>query len=547
MKRVGGRLALLAFVVVVSFIFFLPSYQPLYRQLPEWLKPVLPNKGIILGLDLQGGIHLVLEVEEDRAVEIAVDRSVVAIQDLLGEKKIPVESVKRTGFARITLSFQNADLKDQIQKLLDDFPSFYEVESAGDAKTVVWELREGEIKRIKDSAINQALETIRNRIDQFGVAEPLIQRQGLKQIVVQLPGIKEPKRAKDLIKETALLEFKLLDEDSKLAFDLPQRIPKGKEEEVLKQFESKIPEGDEILFERVVDKDSGREFRIPYLVKKRVMLAGDVLSDARVSIGQFNDPYVSVTFDAKGAREFERITAENVKKRMAIVLDNTVYSAPVIQERISGGRAQITGAFTMQEANDLAIVLRAGALPAPLKIIQDLTVGPSLGQDSIDKGIKSTLFAGAMVVLFMVVYYRLSGVIADFALALNLICLIGALAALNATLTLPGIAGIILTIGMGVDSNVLIFERIREELRQGKPVRLAVDGGYDKALLTIIDSHVTTLITGFALFLFGTGPIKGFAVTLCLGIAINLFTALVGTKVIFDVINQRRKVEQLSI
>jgi preprotein translocase subunit SecD len=547
MKRVGGRLALLAFMVVTSFIFFLPSYQPLYRQLPDWLKPVLPNKGITLGLDLQGGIHLVLEVEEDRAVEIAVDRSVAAIQDLLVEKKIPVESVKRTGFTRITLSFQNADLKDQIQKLLDDFPSFYEVESAGDANTVVWELREGEIKRIKDSAINQALETIRNRIDQFGVAEPLIQRQGLKQIVVQLPGIKEPKRAKDLIKETALLEFKMLDEDSKLAFDLPQRIPKGKEEEVLKQFEGKIPEGDEILFERVVDKDSGREFRIPYLVKKRVMLAGDVLSDARVAIGQFNDPYVSVTFDAKGAREFERITAENVKKRMAIVLDNTVYSAPVIQERISGGRAQITGAFTMQEANDLAIVLRAGALPAPLKIIQDLTVGPSLGQDSIDKGIKSTLFAGAMVVLFMVVYYRLSGVIADFALALNLICLIGALAALNATLTLPGIAGIILTIGMGVDSNVLIFERIREELRQGKPVRLAVDGGYDKALLTIIDSHVTTLITGFALFLFGTGPIKGFAVTLCLGIAINLFTALVGTKVIFDFINQRRKVEQLSI
>jgi preprotein translocase subunit SecD len=547
MKRVGGRLALLAFMVVTSFIFFLPSYQPLYRQLPDWLKPVLPNKGITLGLDLQGGIHLVLEVEEDRAVEIAVDRSVATIQDLLVEKKIPVESVKRTGFTRITLSFQNADLKDQIQKLLDDFPSFYEVESAGDANTVVWELREGEIKRIKDSAINQALETIRNRIDQFGVAEPLIQRQGLKQIVVQLPGIKEPKRAKDLIKETALLEFKMLDEDSKLAFDLPQRIPKGKEEEVLKQFEGKIPEGDEILFERVVDKDSGREFRIPYLVKKKVMLAGDVLSDARVAIGQFNDPYVSVTFDAKGAREFERITTENVKKRMAIVLDNTVYSAPVIQERISGGRAQITGAFTMQEANDLAIVLRAGALPAPLKIIQDLTVGPSLGQDSIDKGIKSTLFAGSMVVLFMVVYYRLSGVIADFALALNLICLIGALAALNATLTLPGIAGIILTIGMGVDSNVLIFERIREELRQGKPVRLAVDGGYDKALLTIIDSHVTTLITGFALFLFGTGPIKGFAVTLCLGIAINLFTALVGTKVIFDCINQRRKVEQLSI
>jgi preprotein translocase subunit SecD len=547
MKKVGGRFALLGFVIVLSIAFFLPSYPALYRPLPDWLKRILPNKGITLGLDLQGGIHLVLEVEEDRAVEIAVDRSVNAIQDLLVEKKVPVESVKRTGPAQVTLSFQKTDLKDEILKVMEDFPSFYEVETASGPGKLVYDLREAEIKRIKDSAINQALETIRNRIDQFGVAEPLIQRQGLKQIVVQLPGIKDPKRAKDLIKETALLEFKMLDESSKLSMELPQRIPKGKEEEILKQFTPRLPEGDEILFERVVEKDSGRDYRIPYLVKKRVMLAGDVLSDARVSIGQFNEPYVSVTFDAKGAREFDRITAENVKKRMAIVLDNTIYSAPVIQERISGGRAQISGTFTMQEANDLAIVLRAGALPAPLKIIQDLTVGPSLGQDSIEKGIRSTLFAGALVVLFMVVYYRLSGVIADFALALNLICLIGALAALNATLTLPGIAGIILTMGMGVDSNVLIFERIREELRQGKPVRLAVDGGYEKALLTIIDSHVTTLITGLALFLFGTGPIKGFAVTLCLGIAINLFTALVGTKVIFDVINQRRKMETLSI
>ncbi|MEK6618852.1 MAG: protein translocase subunit SecD [Nitrospirota bacterium] len=547
MKKVGGRIALLGVVVILSIAFFLPSYPSLFRSLPDWLKKVLPSKGITLGLDLQGGIHLVMEVEEDRAVEIAVDRSVNSIQDFLVDKKIPVESVKRTGQAQVTIEFQNKELKSEIQKVLEEFPSFFEVEQSGAANRLVYELREGEIKRIKDSAINQALETIRNRIDQFGVAEPLIQRQGLKQIVVQLPGIKEPKRAKDLIKETALLEFKMLDESSKLALELPQRIPKGKEEEILKQFQDRLPEGDQILFEKVVEKDNGREFRIPYLIKKRVMLAGDVLSDARVSIGQFNEPYVSVTFDAKGAHEFDRITAENVKKRMAIVLDNTVYSAPVIQERISGGRAQISGTFTMQEANDLAIVLRAGALPAPLKIIQDLTVGPSLGRDSIEKGIRSTLIAGAVVVLFMMIYYRFSGVIADFALALNLICLIGALAGLNATLTLPGIAGIILTIGMGVDSNVLIFERIREELRQGKPVRLAVDGGYDKALLTIIDSHVTTLITGLALFLFGTGPIKGFAVTLCLGIAINLFTALIGTKVIFDVLNQRRKVEQLSI
>lgn len=538
---------LLLAVILVSVVCVLPSYQHLYQALPSWVKSMLPNKGITLGLDLQGGIHMVMEVDEDRAVEIAVDRSVVSLQDMLVDKKIPVESVKRTESTRITIQFQNADLKAQIQKLIEDFPTFAETESAGSANSLVWDLRESEAKRIKDSAINQALETIRNRIDQFGVAEPLVQRQGLKQIVVQLPGVKDPKRAKDLIKETALLEFKMLDEDNQMKLDLPARIPQGKEADVLKQVEGKLPEGTQVLFERAVDKDTGRESRIPYLVKKRVMLTGDVLSDARVAIGQFNDPYVSITFDAKGGREFERITGENVKKRMAIVLDNTIYSAPVIQERITGGRAQITGTFSTQEANDLAIVLRAGALPAPLKIIQDLTVGPSLGRDSIEKGVQATLLAGAMVVLFMIIYYRLSGMVADFALILNLICLMGALSALTATLTLPGIAGIVLTIGMGVDSNVLIFERIREELRSGKAVRLAVDGGYDKALLTIVDSHVTTLITGVALFLFGTGPIKGFAVTLCLGIAINLFTALVGTKVIFDIVNQRHKVEQLSI
>ena len=549
MKKVKGRLALLALFVLFSLLFFLPSYSSLYGALPQWMKRVLPDKGIALGLDLQGGIHLVLEVEEDRAVEIAVDRAVNAIQDRLEEKDMAVDSVARTRQAQLTILFPEADSKPDIQKVIEEeYPTFYEVQASSSDTTLVYELRGGEVTRIKSSAIHQALETIRNRIDQFGVTEPLLAQQGLNQIVIQLPGVKDPKRAKDLIKETALLEFKMLDEDSLLAQELPRGgVPKGKEDELVAEFKDRVPEGDQILFERLRDEDTGRETLIPYLVKKRVMLAGDVLSDARVAIGQFNEPYVAVTFDSKGAREFEQITAQNVKKRMAIVLDNTVYSAPVIQERIGGGRAQISGAFTMEEANDLAIVLRAGALPAPLKMIQDLTVGPSLGSDSIEKGLQSTLFAGVLVLLFMLVYYRLSGMIADFALTLNLICLIGALSALNATLTLPGIAGIILTIGMGVDSNVLIFERIREELRLGKPVRLAVDSGYDKALLTIVDAHVTTLITGFALFLFGTGPIKGFAVTLCLGIAINLFTALVGTKVVFDIINQRRRLEQLSI
>ena len=545
MKPVAGRLVLLSVTVIVSLILFLPS-TPLFSMMPDWWKQNLPNKGIILGLDLQGGIHLVLEVEAERAVEIAVDRLLTNLTDLLAEKKIQTESVKRTGPMEITITLPTLDTKNEVLKLIDDqFPTL--TSQAPSERVLVLSLRGDEAERVKKAAVGQALETVRNRIDQFGVAEPLIQQQGLRQIVVQLPGVKDPGRAKALIKNTALLEFKLLDEDHKVSQELPSRIPAGQEGEILREFGSQIPPEDEILFERNTDKETGRVTKTPYLVKKRVALTGDVLTDARVEIGEFQSAYVSITFDSTGAKLFERLTSENVKKRMAIILDNTVYSAPVIQERISGGRAQITGSFTTAEANDLAIVLRAGALPAPVKVIQDLTVGPSLGRDSIEMGIRSTIIAGILVVIFMVVYYRLSGAIADFALMLNLICLVGLLAGLNATLTLPGIAGIILTIGMGVDSNVLMFERIREELRMGKPVRPAVDAGYDKAFLTIFDSHVTTLITGFALFLFGTGPIKGFAVTLCLGIAINLFTALIGTKVIFDLLNRRGQTKRLSI
>lgn len=545
MKRVRGRLILLSVALVLSLLFSISSSQTLLGHLPAWAQHILPNRGIALGLDLQGGIHLVLQVEEDRAVEIAVERAVKDIRQILKDQDLSDVEVQRQGQATIGFQLGGQDQKTKIQSLMvDSFPGY--VPHAEEASTLEYTLRDSEISRIKNTAIDKALETIRNRIDQFGVTEPLIQRQGPNRIVVQLPGVKEPERAKDLIQETALLEFKLLARESSLATELPVRVPRDKEEEVLKQFADEIPEGDEIVFERVPNPEGGQGYSVPHLVQKRAMITGDVLRDARVSIGEFNEPYVLVTFDSQGAEEFDRITAEHVGQRMAIILDNTVYSAPVIQERISGGRAQITGAFSTQEANDLAIVLRAGALPAPLKVVQDLTVGPSLGQDSIEKGLRSTVIAGILVVAFMVLYYRLSGIIADAALALNLICLFGALSGLNATLTLPGIAGIILTIGMGVDSNVLIFERIREELRQGKPVRLAVDSGYDKALLTIVDSHVTTLITGLALFLFGTGPIKGFAVTLCLGIAINLFTALVGTKVVFDIVN-RRRLQTLSI
>jgi preprotein translocase subunit SecD len=285
-----------------------------------------------------------------------------------------------------------------------------------------------------------------------------------------------------------------------------------------------------------------------YLVKKQSLLTGEFLTESRVNIDQrFNEPYVGLSFDSTGAKLFEEITANNINKRLAIILDGNVYSAPVIRDRISGGNAQITGTFTMQEAKDLAIVLRSGSLPAPMKMLENVTVGPSLGRDSIEAGIRAGIIGAILVVVFMILYYKLSGLIADFALVLNIIYLVGVLSAFGATLTLPGIAGIILAIGMAVDSNVLMFERIREELRLGKTPRAAIDSGYDKAFWTIFDSHVTTLITAVVLFQFGTGPIKGFAVTLGWGVFINLFTALIGTKTIFDLITTKREVKSLSI
>ncbi len=544
-KGIKGRVVLIVLTVFISIVFFLPSTR-YFSSLPAWWGKYLPNKAITLGLDLQGGIHLVLEVEEDRAVDNNLDRMMTGIKDAAGEKKLDLAGIKKTGAVELTLETAKKEDKDPLVKLIgEQFPSLTVKETRETG--IVLALSTDEVKRIKENAVSQSMETIRNRIDQFGVAEPLIQKQGTNQILIQLPGVKNPRQALDLIKTTAVLEFKLLDDENPMARDLPVSIKPEEEAAKMIEWGGKIPEGDEILFERVVDKETQAVTKRPFLAKKRTLLTGDLLSDARMSFDDFNKPYVSITFDSTGARLFETITGENVKKRLAIILDRNIYSAPVIQDRIGGGRAQITGGFSPDEATALAIVLRAGALPAPVSIIQNVTVGPSLGQDSIDMGIRAAKWGTLLVVLFMAFYYRMAGVIADFALGLNVILLIGALAAINATLTLPGIAGIILTIGMSVDSNVLIFERMREELRLGKPVRLAIDSGYDKAFLTIIDSHVTTLITAIVLFIFGTGPIKGFAVSLSLGVTINLFTSLVGTKVIFDLINSRRKLERLSI
>ncbi|MBS1234670.1 MAG: secD [Nitrospirae bacterium] len=538
-KNVIWRFSLIAFTVLIAVIFFLPN-TPLFKFMPDWWKKSMPSKGIVLGLDLQGGLHLVFEVEGDKAVEASAERFTYLIKEALQKKKLQAE-VKRNG-----LQIEISPMSQEISTLIkENYPNL-ETVSAG--QNLVLAMSEKDKTAIKDNAANQALETIRNRIDQFGVSEPTIQRQGENEIVVQLPGVKDPKRAIDLIGKTAQLEFKLLDEESPLAAQLPQSVAPSEEEGLLKEFADKLPEGDEILFEKRVNRETGVVRKSPILLKKQAVMTGDLLSEARVSLdNQFSEPYVSITFNEDGAKRFEEVTGANVKKRLAIILDNTVYSAPVIQEKISGGNAQISGSFSMDEAKDLTIVLKAGALPAPLKMLQNVTVGPSLGEDSINAGKLAGLVGTLATIIFMLIYYKGSGLIADFALILNIILLFGAMASLNATLTLPGIAGIILAIGMAVDSNVLMFERIRDEIRTGKPPRSAIDSGYDKAFATILDSHVTTLITAAVLFQFGTGPIKGFAVTLSLGVAINLFTALVGTKSIFDLITSKYKITRLSI
>jgi preprotein translocase subunit SecD len=484
-----------------------------------------------LGLDLQGGMHLVLEVEAEKAVDSTIDRLVAEVSEGLAKLSIPGLEVRKLAHDQLLVKFPEAGRSDAVTEAMKVFPSLVPVGGRGGTE-LTFKLDGQRAQRIMENAQEQALETIRNRVDQFGVAEPTIQRQGSRNIVVELPGIKDAARAIDLIGKTARLEFRLVDEQQSV-------------DEALR---GKIPEGDELLYERKVNKQTGEVTRAPYLLRKQVLLTGDALTNAEVRFGsQFNEPYVSIEFDREGARRFERITSENVGKRLAIVLDDTIYSAPVIRERIAGGQAQITGSFTTEEARDLAIVLRAGALPAPVRIEYESIVGPSLGQDSIRQGLTAGLIGSLLVVLFMLIYYRLSGVVANVALVLNILILLAGLGYFHATLTLPGIAGIVLTMGMAVDANVLIFERIREEARLGKPPRASVDAGFTRAWSAILDGNVTTLIAAAMLFQFGTGPIKGFAVTLSLGLIANLFTAVFVCKFIFDSVIAFRPIQRLSI
>jgi preprotein translocase subunit SecD len=520
-KSIQWRLALIALSVAVALFLFVPS-TPLSAGLPDWWRHSVPK--ISLGLDLRGGSHLVMEVDTAKAVESSVDNIVADLQTAASSQKLAVV-FSRSG-QDIIAKFDDS-LADTVEKLVKDS---YAIDLKNRSKgELAYSMKAAEVRRLKEWAVTQALDRTRRRVDKYGVAEPAIYRQENDQIALQLPGVKNPQEAIAFIKTAGRLEFKLLNTT----------------DDVQKALAGQVPPDSEVLYGEDAD-ESGKVIKRPYLVYSQTLLTGDRLKEAKVGIDQYNKPAISISFDSDGAKIFDRITGDNVGKQLAIVLDGVVHSAPRIQDRISGGNAQITGNFTHDEAAKLAIVLRE-SLPAPMKIVQNVTVGPSLGQDSIDKGVRAALFGCLFVVVFMVVYYRMSGLIADYAVVLNMVLLLGAMALLNATLTLPGIAGIILTIGMGVDSNVLMFERIREEIRAGKQPRPAVDSGYDKAFLTILDSHVTTLITAAALFLFGTGAIKGFAVTLSLGIIINLYSALVGTKVIFDIINSKWKLEKLSI
>jgi preprotein translocase subunit SecD len=525
LRRYSIRLVIVLAVIIAAVVYCIPTFKP----------DIWPHKKVNLGLDLQGGMHLVLEVNTEKVVESAIDRYSQELRDLVRKNQIQDIQVERPGPFKIAVKVQGRENIDKFKGLLEKELRELRLSNRSeiaDSYTAILDLPDNDVTHIKQLAVDQALETIRNRIDQFGVSEPDIRRQGANRILVQLPGIRDTQRAKDLIGRTALLEFKLVDETH----------------DVNAALQGNIPPGSEILYKVDEDPATKRSSRTPYLVKKSALLTGASLTDARVQLdSQYGEPYVSIEFDKKGARIFERVTGENVGKRLAIVLDNKVYSAPTIQEKIAGGKARITGRFSMDEARDLAIILRAGALPAPVTVLEERTVGPSLGSDSIRAGLFSILVGGLLVIVFMGIYYKLSGWLADFEVILDLIIIGACLAAFGATLTLPGLAGVILTIGMAVDNNVLIFERIREELRLGKTARGAVDAGFDRATTTIMDANITTLISAVVLFQFGTGPVKGFAVTLSIGVIASMFTAILVSRLVFNYFLDVRKIKRVSI
>ncbi len=548
------KLGLLILLVIGSITTVVPSF---YKDAPGWWKNYMAPEGLRLGLDLQGGMHLVLQVNLEKAAENTLELAATNLRDSLSEEGITAVRTRSGSKDTIIFTLPNTSALEQVKTIVDEDEDIRATieNTTGSFPRILLQLTDTRLEYIETNAVEQSLEIIRNRIDQFGVTEPVIIRQGEDEIVIQLPGIKDPERAINLIGDTAQLEFKVVADESglNLAELVDRAVSSGQWEEgepirkLNRALAPLLPEDTSIHFEKEVDQQTGREFVRPILLENKILMTGDMIKNAQVRIGgTFNEPYVGLDMTSRGSKVFANITEKYTGQRMAIVLDNIVRSAPVIREKIVGGSAQITGSFSHEEAHDLAIVLRVGALPAPVDIIQNMTVGASLGQDSIDRGLSSGIFGAILVLAFMIIYYRLSGIIANSALVLNILFLFTGLAILNATLTLPGIAGIVLSIGMAVDANVLIFERMREEYKLGKSVKSSIDGGFSKAFSTIVDSQVTTLITAMALFLFGTGPIKGFAVTLSLGITFNLFTTLFCSRLFFDSLASRKKIKSLA-
>lgn len=497
---------------------------------PQWLSSLhaLP---MYLGLDLRGGVHFLLQVDMKGAITKRLDAISGDLRTLLRDKTIRHAGIIREG-ERVMIRFRDHETRSKARIALEDNQSdlFLADQGEGDELKLVATLKPEAIKRIQESAIKQNMTTLHNRINELGVAEPVIAQQGADRIVVQLPGVQDTAKAKDILGRTATLEIRMVD-------DTPGAVEAA-------QAGGQPPFGAELYVER-----GG----MPLLVKKQVVLTGERLTDAQPGFdNQTHEPAVHLTLDSAGARIFKDITRDNVGKRMAIVLvekgKGEVVTAPVIRAEIGGGRVQISGRMSTIEANDTALLLRAGSLAAPMEIIEERTIGPSLGAENIKKGFLSTMWGFAAIAAFMIAYYMLFGLVSVIALASNLLFLVALLSLLQATLTLPGIAAIALALGMAIDANVLINERIREELRNGSTPQAAIHTGYERAFGTILDSNITTLIAGIALLIFGSGPVRGFAVVHCLGILTSLFSAVVVSRALINLIyGRRRKVESLAI
>ena len=496
---------------------------------PQWLTNLhaLP---MYLGLDLRGGVHFLLQIDMKGALTKRLDSMSADLRSLMRDKNVRHGGINREG-ERITLRFRDEETRNKARIALEDNQPDLQLTDSGEGSDLRLNatLKPSALKQIRDMAVKQNMGTLHNRINELGVAEPVITQQGADRIVVQLPGVQDTAKAKDILGRTATLEIRMVD-------DTPGLLEAA--------MGGQVPFGTELYVER-----GGR----PLLVKKQVVLTGDRLTDAQAGFdSQSQEPAVHLSLDSAGSRIFKDITRENVGKRMAILLvekgKGEVVTAPVIRTEIAGGRVQISGSMSTVEANDTALLLRAGSLAAPMEIIEERTIGPSLGAENIKKGFHSTMWGFIAISAFMIVYYVLFGVVSVVALASNLLFLIALLSLLQATLTLPGIAAIALTLGMAIDSNVLINERIREELRQGATPQAAIHTGYDRAFDTILDSNITTLIAGIALLVFGSGPVRGFAVVHCLGILTSLFSSVVVSRALVNLIyGRRRKLESLSI